>query len=145
MPHTIRPATDSDAPDIRRLSAQLGYPATEDQIRQRLARLIASPNDAVFVAASAEGPLLGWIHGFLSQLLESNYRVEIGGLIVDESCRRQRIGHNLVARLEAWAAERGATEMSVRCRTTRPEAHSFYKTLGYTESKTQIVFRKPLK
>jgi GNAT superfamily N-acetyltransferase len=129
---------------LARLSAQLGYPVSEDAMRVRLRRLLASAYDTIFVAESPEGRLLGWIHGFLSQLLESDYRVEIGGLVVDQQYQRKGVGRDLVRHVEKWAAESGATEASVRCRTTRPETHHFYESLGYGRAKTQIVFRKAL-
>jgi GNAT superfamily N-acetyltransferase len=114
-------------------------------MRIRLQRLINSSSDIVFVAeADPGGELIGWIQGSLAQYLESDYRVEIAGLIVDERFRRTGIGRILVTRVEAWGAERGAIQASVRCRTTRPEAHLFYESLGYTPSKTQVAFRKPL-
>jgi hypothetical protein len=50
----------------------------------------------------------------------------------------------LVQRVEDWAVEHGVMQASVRCRTTRAEAHLFYESLGYKQNKTQIVFRKTL-
>jgi hypothetical protein len=50
----------------------------------------------------------------------------------------------LVERVEGWAVEHGVGQASVRCRTTRAEAHRFYESLGYSKVKTQIVFRKSL-
>ena len=142
--YSIRLAQDQDCAEIARLASQLGYPASGDAMRMRLQRLRASPNDVVFVAASAEGRLLGWIHGVLSQFLESDYRVEIGGLIVDEQFYRKGVGRALVERIESWAVDHGVMQASVRCRTTRAEAHVFYESLGYRRAKTQIVFRKAL-
>jgi GNAT superfamily N-acetyltransferase len=140
----IRHAQEQDCLGIARLTTQLGYPASEDEVRLRLQRLLASPNDMVFVAESPEGLLVGWVHGFLSQLLESDYRVEIGGLVVDENFQRQGIGRALISRIEQWAMERGVNQASVRCKTTRLEAHQFYENLGYSSTKTQITFRKRL-
>ena len=57
-------------------------------MRRRLARLLGAPDNRLLVAEWLEGGLAGWIHGFLCQLLESDFRVEIGGLIVDERSRR---------------------------------------------------------
>lgn len=146
----IRRATDLDSAELARLAGQLGYPASEDTIRRRLQRLLASSNDVVFVAHEAQsveggsGGLAGWIHGVLSQFLESDYRVEIAGMVVDERFRRQGAGRDLVKRVEDWASGHGAGQCSVRCRTNRAEAHQFYESLGYSQAKTQIVFRKPL-
>ncbi len=140
---SIRPAREQDCLEIARLASQLGYPASGEVMRQRLQRLLASPKDAVFVA-EGQGRLGGWIHGVRSQFLESDLRVEIGGLVVDDSVQRQGIGGELVKRVEVWAVEQGVTQVVVRCRTTRAEAHLFYESLGYTRAKSQIVFRKAL-
>jgi len=144
-PYSIRRAQERDCAEITRLANQLGYPASEDVMRVRLQRLLNGPFDIVFVAEAGDGEgLAGWIQGSLCQTLESDYRVEIAGLVVDDRFHRRGIGRNLVARVEGWAVERGAIQSSVRCRTTRPEAHMFYGSLGYIQSKTQVVFRKSL-
>ena len=142
--HSVRQAREEDCPEIARLAKQLGYPASDDAMRTRLHRLLASSNDAVLVAESDEGGLVGWIHGVLSQYLESDFRVEIAGLVVDDRFHRRGVGRDLVKEIERWAVERGVAQSSVRCRTTRPEAHRFYESLGYGQNKTQIVFRKSL-
>jgi GNAT superfamily N-acetyltransferase len=144
MQHAIRPAREPDGPGLARLATQLGYPTSGDEIRRRLQRVLASPNDIVLVASTADGSLAGWAHGFVCQLLESDPRVEIGGLVVDERFRRQGIGRKLIRRIERWAGERGVAQVSVRCRTTRLVAHKFYGSLGYHAAKTQAVFRKRL-
>ncbi|HEX5398802.1 MAG TPA: GNAT family N-acetyltransferase [Verrucomicrobiae bacterium] len=141
--HTIRRACESDCAGMARLATQLGYPASEDDLKLRLQHLLGSSNDLVFVAES-DGAVVGWIHGFLSQPLESDRRVEIGGLVVDEKFHRQGIGWELVRRVEQWAIGLGITELVVRCRTTRQEAHQFYQSLGCRPVKTQTVFRKCL-
>lgn len=138
----IRDALMSDAAELARLTSQLGYPVTEGAIRTRMGRLIGSAENRVFVAEGPEGELNGWIHGFLGQLLESEYRVEIGGLIVDERSRRKGIGRRLVEAIEAWATEQGAIDVSVRCREERTESHRFYESLSFRQIKTQRVFRK---
>jgi len=140
--HVIRRAAASDAAELTRLTTQLGYPASEATIRARLMRLIDSPDDCLLVAEDSSGQLAGWIHGFLSQLLESDYRVEIGGLLVHEACRRNGIGRRLVRAVDDWAVERGAVELSVRCREERAESHKFYESLLFRHTKTQRVFRK---
>jgi GNAT superfamily N-acetyltransferase len=142
--YSIRCAREQDSAEIARLADALGYPTSDDAMRLRLQRLLASSNDVIFVAESADGGLLAWIHGVVSQYLESDCRVEIGGLVVDQRFHRKGIGRDLVGQVEKWAVERGIMQTTVRCRTTRPEAHLFYESLGYTRAKTQIVFRKSL-
>lgn len=142
--YSIRPAAPEDAPEIARLTGQLGYPVSVDCLSPRLQRLLASSNDAVLVAEGVQGTLVGWIHGFLSQLLESDYRVEIGGLVVDDCVRRQGVGRELIRHLEDWALGQSVAQISVRCRQNRTEAHAFYESLGYRPAKTQIAFRKAI-
>ena len=140
----IRRALESDAAELARLTSQLGYPVSEASLRARMDRMFRSNDDCLLVAESPNGKVAGWIHGFLCQLLESDYRVEIGGLIVDERCRRSGVGRRLVGAIEDWAAEHGATELSVRCRDERRESHKFYESLLFRHIKTQRVFRKCL-
>lgn len=138
----IRSAELRDAPEIARLSGELGYSAGPKVIAQRLEMLLRNTSDKVLVVESSDGTVLGWVHGYLSQLIESNYRVEIGGLVVTANARREGIGRRLITEIETWAKERGAMELSVRCRADREEAHRFYEQLGFACLKTQKVFRK---
>jgi GNAT superfamily N-acetyltransferase len=140
----IRPAQLTDCAEITRLAAELGYSSSPEEMRGRLERLADSSTDVVFVAATGQDTLAGWVHGHLAQFLESELRVEIAGLVVDAKTHRQGIGRALVAAVEKWAAERQVSGMVVRCRTTRPEAHLFYESLGYARYKTQVVFKKSL-
>ena len=126
-PTIIRPAKESDAAELARLTSQLGYPVSEASIRTRMCRMFGSVDVSLLVAERPNGKLAGWIHGFLCQLLESDYRVEIGGLIVDEQCRRSGIGRELVLAIENWATEHGATELSVRCREEARSRTSFMR------------------
>lgn len=140
----IRRAKESDATELARLTSQLGYPVTESTLRSRLARMVGAADCCLLVAESPDGRLAGWIHGYLCQLLESDYRVEIGGLVVDEDCRRKGHGRRLVQAVEDWARECGAVELSVRCREERVESHRFYESLLFRHTKSQRVFRKRL-
>jgi GNAT superfamily N-acetyltransferase len=144
MSYTIRRAMESDAAELARLSSQLGYPISELSHRTRMVRVVSSTNDSLLVAVRQDRELAGWVHGYLCQLLESEYRVEIGGLVVDERCRRSGIGRGLVQAIENWAVEHGATELSVRCREERAESLKFYESLSFRHVKSQRVFRKQL-
>lgn len=138
----IRPAIESDAAELARLTSQLGYPVSVAAMRRRLARILGTSDSRLLVAERPGGGLAGWIHGFLCPLLESDFRVEIGGLIVDEHSRRIGVGRRLVQAIEDWAVASGASELSVRCRVERAEAHTFYEGLSFRHRKTQRVFRK---
>ena len=140
----FRVARLDDATRLAALSATLGYPVADDSVRARLARLLARPTDLVLVAESAGGQVIGWVHAAEQELLESERRCEILGLVVDAAHRGHGTGRRLVAALEAWAASRGLELIAVRSNVARTESHPFYEQLGYLRVKTQHAYRKRL-
>jgi len=144
LPVTLRPAANTDLTRIAALNGQLGYAATAESVAARLEFILASERDHLQVAVLPDGPVVGWIHAQLVQWLESPYRAEIGGLVVDETVRRQGVGRILVDGVRRWAAAHGAMELSVRCQVHRVEAHAFYAKQGFVRVKSQHVFRRPI-
>ena len=153
----IRAAGESDAAELARLSAQLGYPADARLMIERLAQIGARTDHAVFVAESAAADaqaadgaadrppaLLGWIHVAYGMRLESGESAEIVGLVVDSGMRRGGVGRQLVEAAERWSRAAGLERIVVRSKAARTEAHSFYPALGYVLTKTQRVYGRPL-
>lgn len=141
---TVRAARVADAAQIARLSAQLGYPESDEVFAARLRQLLPLPQHAVLVAADARTTLLGFIAVEHRLTLESGARVEIVGLVVDAGARRRGVGHALLAAAEAWARGIGTTELMVRSNVLRAESHPFYEGAGYRRAKTQHMYRKTL-
>jgi len=139
----IRQASILDAAQIARLSAELGYAASEADVYNRLSLLLALPTSVVLVADSGAG-LSGWGSAELRVSLETGPRVEITGLVVDASKRRVGIGRLLVNHLERWAADKNCPILLVRSNVVRQESHPFYEGLGYERTKTQHSYRKVL-
>lgn len=144
MAPELRSAELSDAGEISRLSAQLGYPAPVDAFQARMRKLLASPKHAVFVAEADDGRLAGFIAVEQRLIIEYGERAEIAALVVDAEIRRGGVGRTLVAAAERWAAELGMQDLVVRSNAARSESHPFYESLGYERTKTQHVYRKPL-
>lgn len=139
----IRRALATDADAIARLTSELGYPTSADEIRKRLAALL--PRDTQFIAvAENAGGVVGWVAAEERMLLESGRRAELVGLIVAPSDRRGGIGAELVQDAESWALGRGLESIFVRSNVLREEAHPFYERLGYTRKKTQHAYVKQL-
>lgn len=139
----IRPALLDDASDIARLATELGYPTTTEQANSRLTLLL--PRDSYFIAvADVSSQIVGWVAAERRLLLESGERVEIVGLIVSATARRNGIGAALVEAAEVWARAQGMQVLSVRSNVARIEAHPFYERLGYVRSKTQHAYVKQL-
>ena len=139
----IRDATIADSGDIARLTTELDATANGKAAAGCLARVAGRPDYLVLVAVH-EGKVVGWLQAHASEVLVSGFRVDIIGLVVAEGARRSGIGRALVERAEQWAAGLGAEAIVVRSNTKRVESHRFYPALGYTQVKTQAVYRKQL-
>lgn len=140
----VRPADVADAAGIADLSTTLGYPANPSAMRERLERLLARPDCAIFVG-DVNGTVVGWIHVAVEDLLVAGERCEIWGLVVDGAHRRVGVGRRLVEAAERWAFARGLDLISVRSNIVRNESHPFYARLGYARAKTQHAYRKSLR
>jgi len=140
----IRAASLNDAGQLAELSGQLGYPSQAEEMKQRLERVQPDKEHALFVAEQQGGRVVGWVHVFLYHSIENATRAEVGGLVVDERSRSQGVGHQLLARAEQWAREKGCRVIGLRSNVIRDRAHAFYEREGYKVIKTQKAFRKDL-
>ncbi len=139
---SVRAATEGDAKAIAALVEELGYPANEESLRERLSRLAGRSDYLVTVAQADSGEICGWLQAHSSEVLESGFRVEIVGLVTAKQMRRRGIGRLLVECAEAWAVRVGAQGVVVRSNVKRVESPGFYAALGYARTKTQNVYRK---
>lgn len=139
----IRLATVEDAAEIARLSAELGYPSTPEEVASRLTALLPLATHFVAVAEGADF-LLGWIAAERRLILEYGERAEIVGLVVSEGARRNGVGRALVSAAERWAVSQEVEVISVRSNIARSESHPFYESIGYSLAKTQRYYAKRL-
>ena len=140
----IRKALRKDAERLAELSAELGYPATAEQIRKRLGELRPAAKHCVFVADVPGAGIVGWLHVSVQNLLESDTRAEVNGLIVADGQRSLGAGAKLPEAAENWARQRGCKAINLRSNVIRERAHKFYERQAYEHYKTQKAFRKPL-
>lgn len=140
----VRRAQSNDSARLAALCTELGYPATASEMKARLSRVKPAADNAVFVAESREGEVIGWLHVSVSQLLEVPLRAEVNGLVVAEGQRSKGAGAKLLDSAEDWARKKKCSSMSVRSNVIRERAHAFYERQGYEHYKTQKAFRKPL-
>lgn len=142
--YRLRPATARDAQRLAALATELGYPSSAAEVERRLGRIEDDEDHFVCAAELDDGQVIGWIHAFVVSLVESDPRVEIGGLVVGENQRGAGVGKALMERAEAWARSKGVGEVAVRSNVIRKDAHRFYQRLGYNMIKTQYAFSKKL-
>jgi GNAT superfamily N-acetyltransferase len=143
MAVSVRLARPSDAGEIARLMAQLGYDVEASTLTARLSRLMPRP-DQRFLVAELETRAAGWLHAAIADYLETGRFVTIAGLVVDGSSRRRGIGRTLMAEAEKWAAEQGCSMVRLWSSVARAPAHRFHERLGYANIKTQYAFAKSL-
>jgi len=141
---TVRLARTSDARHIATLCLQLGYPASQGQVQRRLERIQQENHHALYVAERSDGQVIGWIHAYVRHLVVVDAHAEVGGLIVDQDCRKRGVGRLLMQTVEQWARRQGCRAVRVRSNVVREGAHAFYKRIGYSTVKTQAVFYKEL-
>jgi GNAT superfamily N-acetyltransferase len=145
---TIRPALPGDVLYITQLAEQLGYPASQNDVRRRLEGIGRNSAPAVVYVAQlgdeVAGEVVGWVHAYrCAGLLASPY-AEIGGLVVGETHRGQGIGRRLMEEAEAWARQNDCQQVRLRSNMVRVEAHRFYEQIGYEIAKSQKVYWKAL-
>lgn len=140
---TIREAAQSDLTQLTQLTIQLGYPTSTEQISRRLHGILTSQNDIILVAEH-HNKLRGWITAQATYRLSADPFVEIGGLVVDENIRGQGVGKKLIQAVADWAKQNEILNLRVRCNVIRLDTHQFYQHLGFTEAKTQKVFKKTI-
>ena len=143
MEMMIRNAKIEDSESITELSNQLGYATVNTDMQSRLEKILEHGENCVYVA-SENGQVVGWIHGFYSMRVESDFFVEIGGLVVSENFRKKGIGKKLVDELIEWARLKNCEKIRVRCNVIRTESHRFYEKIGFELNKEQKVFNKRL-
>ncbi|MGD0221328.1 MAG: GNAT family N-acetyltransferase [Terriglobia bacterium] len=140
---TLRPARLMDAAAFASLATQLGYPSSPRQVEERMTTVLDDPKHLILAAVLGTS-VVGWVHAYVCNLLESDAYAEIGGLVVDESYRGQGVGWKLMEGVEDWARQKGCHAVSVRSSVIRHEAHKFYAGRGFELIKTQHAFRKRL-
>lgn len=133
-----------DLESVTKLGAQLGYPYSLSEIRERFAEVSVSSVHKLFVAKES-GIVCGWVQVCKErETLLSDARAEITALVVDESVRGKGIGRALVNAAEDWALSQGLKLMRLRTNVQREDAHQFYRRVGYVESKRSCLFLREL-
>ena len=138
----IRTIEPCDAGAVCILTHQLGYERSVDEIAQWIDSLRErSSIQAAFVADLAD-EVVGWIEVSIEHRLQSAPYALIGGLVVKDGFRNQKIGLRLCERAESWSWNTGVATVRVTSRSTRLDAHRFYESNGYQRVKVSAIFEK---
>lgn len=138
----VRTATLSDAEELAKLMAELGYPTASDRMTARLGRLSDREDYAIFVA-DEDGAVAGMIG---LSVVPTLYRDDLDGaitaLVVSSDFRGKGIAGLLIGHGERWLYDRGARLATVKPSSRREEAHRLYQRCGYQH--TGLRFTKVL-
>ena len=144
MNFTIREATLADVPALWELNkTELGYPYPLEATAEKLAAILKSGRDKIFVAV-LEGSVAGYVHANSYDVLYAPHMKNIMGIAVAREHKHKGIGKALLQQVELWAADTGATGIRLVSGASRTGAHAFYRRCGFTGDKKQLNLKKKL-
>ncbi len=130
----IRAATATDAPAIGALLVELGYDTDRAALAARLARLLATGTDPIWLAEAAGQPV-GVLALHISDMLhQPRPDARITALAVAAGARRTGVARALVAQAEAAARAAGWGVVELTTGAQRTGAHAFYEALGFAHT-----------
>jgi GNAT superfamily N-acetyltransferase len=139
----IRLATPADLPVLVRLLEELFSIEADfrpDPQRQRagLALMLDDPRFRVVLVAERRSGVIGMVTGQLVvSTAEGGHSVLVEDMVVEEPERGRGVGHALLAALEGWAANHGATRLQLLADRENAAALAFYARAGWRP--TQLV------
>ena len=91
----LRMVASRDAAAVAKLSGQLGYEASAEEIAERIQALLSGPKDHVAFVACLGDEVVGWIEASLVHHLQSPVHSLISGLVVKDGVRSLGVGRRL--------------------------------------------------
>ncbi len=144
---TIRRAALEDKREWLRMRLTLWPHGTEEDFSFDMDDLLASPDDAVFLACRADGKPCGFLEAGTRKYGEGCETSPVGyieGWYVDEEMRRQGIGGRLFRAAEDWARAKGYEEMASDTWLDNDASIAAHLRLGYEEAERLVHFVKRL-
>lgn len=139
----IRKANTTDYVELQKLSFEdLGYECAVELVKSRLENL--DPNNECVFVAEVNNKVVGYVHIIKFNTLYYKSMANIQGMVVAKEHQRKGYGKELMNAAEDWARERDIEMIRLNSGFVRPEAHEFYRAIGYSNEKEQIRFMKEL-
>lgn len=130
----IRDAVAADAAALSPLLEQLGYPRSVADTEQLLLHYQKHLEHAVLVA-QWQNHVVGFAALTSFYYFHSAQRLaRLASLVVDDSCRSQGIGEQLLHAAEKWAIAQHCDVLELSSNIKRVDAHRFYERLGYNKT-----------
>jgi aminoglycoside 6'-N-acetyltransferase I len=143
----IRLARLSDRREHARMRAALWPDEDIEELADGIDDFFADATQVAFVAERDDSRLCGFAEASIRRYANSNDESPcafLEGWWVDEDQRRQGIGRQLVAAVEAWALNNGFHELGSDALLDNTVGHQAHRALGFEERERVIYFRKLL-
>lgn len=145
---TVRPLRETDLDEWLRLRKILWDEISEDDHKSEMIDIL-DHYDSQFVlfADCGDGKLVGFLEASIRPFVEDCSTDHVGyleGWFVEPQFRKFGIGRSLVREAEAWARDRGCTEMASDAELGNDLSLAAHLNLGYQETSRLIHLRKEL-
>lgn len=147
---SIRIATSSDMEGWVGLRAQLWDDTSIEQHRAEAATMLAkAPDECItFLHATDEGGIRAFAEAALRRDYvngcETSPVAFLEGIFVCSEDRGTGIGRDLLRAVQAWATDRGCSELASDADLDNLASHAFHTALGFEETQRVVYFRKVL-
>ena len=129
----LRRPTPDDADAVSGLLDELGHPG-QVGVAERIAAWNADPDAELAVAADGTGALVGLVAVTAQRTFHQPAPLAVVvSLVVSSRARGAGVGRELVDAAEEFARARGCSAIQLSSNRTRPEAHAFYRRLGFAD------------
>jgi GNAT superfamily N-acetyltransferase len=133
MDPALRPVRRQDVSTLASLLTQLGYPANEASVHERLDHWLDDPASRL-IGAYDDGDLVGVAALHVMPMLEIAGKLgRLLALVVDERYRGRGVGQSLVTAAEEQARAAGCVKLEITSSRHRTRTHEFYRLLGYVD------------
>jgi GNAT superfamily N-acetyltransferase len=147
--HRIRPACATDLPTLVRLLGELftlEADFTRDPERQHfgLALMLSDRRSRAVLVAERGGEVIGMVTAQLVvSTAEGGLSALVEDMVVDAGSRGRGVGRALLAAIEGWAVERGATRLQLLADRENAPALAFYGRAAWSPTRLVCLRRSP--
>jgi len=112
-----------------------------------ISAILAGTKLSAFLALDDDGDVIGFVEVSTRDYVDGAVTSPVGfveGIFVDVRHRNTGVGSALIRAAEAWARERGCTELGSDTQIGNSGSIAFHQAAGFREMERQIIFLKKL-
>ena len=144
----VRPIRETDLNDWFRLRKSLWDETGDEDHKSEMMDILEHPDSQlVLFAELGAGRLIGFLEASIRPFVEDCETDHVGyleGWYVEPEFRKMGIGRELVRQAEAWARDKGCSEMASDAEIGNEASLTAHLSLGYGETSRLVHLRKDL-